>query len=140
MTASLPSGASQSRVLFADDEESLRTLVSRILGRLGYEVVAVKDGAQALTAYREAPRDWDLVLLDIVMPVMSGVIAYEGIRTHDPDTRVLFCSGYHAESIEHLLKSDARLQFLPKPFDIPSLEGALASLGLSSARRGDDAS
>lgn len=111
--------------------------MSRILGRLGYEVVAVTDGAQALTAYCEAPRDWDLVLLDIVMPVMCGKRAYEGIRTHDSETRVLLCSGHHDESIGHLLESDSHLQFLPKPFDVRSLEGALAALGVSSARRAD---
>lgn len=110
-------------------------IMSRVLERLGCEVVVVADGARALNAYLESPDDWDLVLLDLVMPVMSGVRAYEGIRAHSATMPVLFCSGNHDESIGHLLETDALLQFLPKPFDLKFIEEVLAALGVVPLQR-----
>lgn len=128
-----PPGLQKPRVLLADDEESLRTVLRRVLGQLGYEVVTVSNGAQALAAFLEAPTSWTLVFLDVMMPVMGGVRAYESIRAHSPHLPVLLCSGYNTEAIGPALETDQHLRFLDKPFDVHTLAGTLASLGVLPA-------
>jgi len=118
------------RVLLADDEESLRIVLSRLLRNLGYDVVTVANGAEALAAYLEAPKSWGLVMLDIVMPVMTGVGAYHAIRAYSAQTNVLLCSGYHTESIGGALATDPRLRFLGKPFDTQELQRVLGGFGV----------
>ena len=118
------------RVLLADDEESLRIVLSRLLRNLGCDVVTVANGAEALAAYLEAPKSWSLVMLDIVMPVMTGVGAYHAIRAYSAQTNVLLCSGYHTESIGGALATDPRLRFLGKPFDGQELQRVLDGLGV----------
>ncbi len=124
-----PQGLQKPRVLLADDEESLRIVLRRVLGQLGFDVVAVANGAQAVSAFLEAPTAWRLVLLDVMMPVMGGVRAYESIRAHSPSLPVLLCSGYNTEAIGPALERDSHLRFLDKPFDVHTLTVTLASLG-----------
>ena len=73
-------------VLVADDEEDILALVTTILERAGYEVVSVRDGAEALTAVRD--RRPDLAVLDISMPEVDGLEVLRRIRA-DADTSEL---------------------------------------------------
>lgn len=124
-----PAGPSRPRVLLADDEEALRVVVGRILGHLGFDAFTVADGAQALARYLDTPASWDLVILDVVMPVMNGMRAYEAIRAHSAGTNVLLYSGYHNEAVGPALARDPRLRFLHKPFDVRTLQNTLADMG-----------
>ncbi|MBT3345245.1 MAG: response regulator [Gemmatimonadetes bacterium] len=84
------SSATDRRVLVVDDEESIRTLLSQLLG--DYDVVTAKDGAEALeTAMESAP---DLVITDIKMPGMDGYTLLMKLREFHPDVPVLALSGY----------------------------------------------
>src|SRR5208337_1587619 len=62
-------------LLFVDDEESLRTLGSRVFERLGFKVLTAADGREAVEIYRKNVHDIDLVVLDLIMPRMDGAEA-----------------------------------------------------------------
>lgn len=81
-----PGQALGGRLLVVDDNEDNRTLVTRLLERAGYEVLSASDGAEALEHVKtQRP---DLVLLDVMMPVMDGVEACHRLKD-DPDTRLI---------------------------------------------------
>ena len=67
------------RILVADDTEIARELVVRILEKQGHDVTAVADGLRAVEAYRNAPAPFDLVLMDVEMPVLDGPAATAAI-------------------------------------------------------------
>src|ERR1041384_648723 len=79
-TASPPRGA----ILVADDEESIRFVLERTCARDGHTVVAVATGTEALAALKARP--FDVALLDIKMPDLSGLDVLSGVRQHGIDT------------------------------------------------------
>lgn len=114
------------RLLIADDGEEVRLVVQRILERAGYSVVAVSDGEQALQA--SLAEDFDLVILDAVMPKMGGRATFDAMRSHSPNLPVLFASGYGAEELSARFLSDISAPMLPKPFNPDHLLRMVRSL------------
>ena len=114
------------RVLYAEDQASARIVTTALLERMGFDVEAVEDGELAfekakLTAY-------DVILLDIEMPVMDGVTAARNIRaTADlcRETPILALSAFLADSTEHSVWRDAFDSALPKPANSNELHKAM---------------
>ena len=104
-------------ILVAEDEPSLRALVTITLTDLGYRVIATRDGAEAVRAFETHAADIELVVLDVVMPRLDAREAYERIRVIRPDVRVLFTTGYAPAStrLAQLLESGT-VPVLEKPF------------------------
>ena len=103
-------------VLVADDEEDILALVTTILERAGYEVVSVRDGAEALTAVRD--RRPDLAVLDISMPEVDGLEVLRRIRA-DADTSelpVLLLSAQAQEADVKLGFATGASAYVKKPF------------------------
>ena len=113
------------RILVIDDDASLRSAVRRSLQRLGYSVEAAEGGWAGLKAIEQAKVPFDLVLLDVMMPDLSGVETFKKIRALQPDLPVLVCSGYTAEAERRQLTSAGAEAFLPKPFDTVELAKAV---------------
>lgn len=123
-------------VLFADDEESLRALGSRMLETLGYTVLAVDDGHKAVEMYRERGDEIDLVLLDLTMPTMDGAEAIDELRDINPEVRVLLASGYSEEDVAERLAGKGAAGVLQKPYTLSRLRELLSTL--VPERRVDD--
>jgi CheY-like chemotaxis protein len=104
-------------ILVAEDEPSLRALVTITLTDLGYRVIATRDGVEAVRAFESHAADIGLVVLDVVMPRLDAREAYERIRVIRPDVRVLFTTGYAPAStrLAQLLESGT-VPVLEKPF------------------------
>jgi CheY-like chemotaxis protein len=81
-------------VLVVDDESEVRTLIAEILRGSGYRVVVASDGDAAIALLERASRPVDLLVTDVVMPVMSGTDLAARVNERFPDTRVLFVSGF----------------------------------------------
>jgi DNA-binding NtrC family response regulator len=121
-----------SRVLVADDEDILQRLMTRVLERGGFEVVAVGDGDAAAAAFREDPSRFALVVLDVTIPPRGGEAALREILEIRADVPVLLTSGADIGPGLSDLLARCNGDFLPKPF-------APADL-LSAARHAADGS
>ena len=84
-------------VLIADDEELLREVSSRILEEAGYRVLLANDGLQAVEGVKRYGSELDLVILDVMMPNMTGREAFGLIEKIDPDLPLMFCTGHDPE-------------------------------------------
>jgi PAS domain S-box-containing protein len=81
-------------VLVVDDESEVRALIAEILRGSGYHVVVAADGDAAISILERATRPVDLLVTDVVMPVMSGTDLAARVTSSSPSTRVLFVSGF----------------------------------------------
>jgi PAS domain S-box-containing protein len=81
-------------VLVVDDETDVRSLIAEILRGSGYRVVVAADGDAAIAILERATRPVDLLVTDVVMPVMSGTDLAARVTSSSPSTRVLFVSGF----------------------------------------------
>jgi len=81
-------------VLFLDDEEPLVHLASRMLGRMGYRVVAFTQASEALEAFRSEPGRFDVVLTDLSMPGASGMDFARSVLEIRPDIPVVLATGH----------------------------------------------
>jgi two-component system, cell cycle sensor histidine kinase and response regulator CckA len=108
-------------VLLVEDEAAVRHLADRILSDLGYTVLPAANGEEALrVAGAHGLERIDLVLTDVVMPVMSGTEMVERLLARRPDLRILFTSGYPGTAgVDRFLDEDAG--FLQKPFTMDVL-------------------
>lgn len=96
------------RVLVVDDEESLQTLASMILEGLGCHVSVVSGGQAAVDAIAANPAGIDLVVLDMIMPVMSGEECFHRLREINPRIPVLVTTGFAGSSnLSRILRNDA---------------------------------
>jgi signal transduction histidine kinase len=80
-------------ILFAEDDEDVRSLMAMVLEKAGYRVIEAADGTEALEMFRNQDAV-ELLLLDIKMPEKNGLEVYAEIKKTDPDMKVLFVSGY----------------------------------------------
>ncbi|MFH1983300.1 MAG: PAS domain S-box protein [Pseudomonadota bacterium] len=125
------------RILLVDDEAMVLDIGRQMLERLGYTVLTAGSGAAALDAVRSDPSGFDLVVLDMIMPAMSGEDTFLNLQVMNPDIRVLLSSGYsidgHASSI---LEKGCR-GFIQKPFNLSELSQKVRTVldGGSSALR-----
>ena len=114
------------RILLVDDEEILRRSTARLLKHSGHEVVAIKDGREAVDYYKRANPRPELVLLDMNMPEMSGADTFHELKQINADVRVLFVSGYWNPAQEQALAAEGALGFVEKPYDVSTLTFAVA--------------
>jgi len=103
------------RILVVDDESGLRRLVSRALERRGFDAVEARDGQEALDRV-EADRDVGLVLLDLMMPGLSGLETLVRLQEIRPELPVVLMSGYAQEEILGKTGAGHARDFLHKPF------------------------
>jgi two-component system, cell cycle sensor histidine kinase and response regulator CckA len=102
-------------ILLAEDNEMVRTMVAAMLRAIGHEVVVADSPHAAITLCGNAETKIDLLLTDVVMPVMSGKELSDRIKRMAPEIKVLFMSGYTADVIINLgLQEEAH--FIQKPF------------------------
>ena len=107
------------RVLLVEDEDMVRAVASRALTRAGYTVTTASDGDEGLEII-ERGEAFDLVVSDVVMPVMDGPTMAREIRKTHADLPVLFMSGYAEEQLRKEIDM-ANVGFLPKPFTVQQI-------------------
>ena len=110
-------------ILLVEDEELVREVLRETLEENGYTVVEAIDGKTALEVTRTHQGRLDLVITDVMMPVMSGPELGELLTALHPELRMIFMSGYTDNAIEHHGIVDRKAAFLEKPV----MAGALLS-------------
>jgi CheY-like chemotaxis protein len=112
------------KVLVADDDRLIRTMVSDLLADLGHSVIAASDGAEAVDlARREEP---DVLVLDFLMPRLSGLDALAMLRREGRDTPAVLLTAISDETVRGVDGADSAQAVLEKPVTRRRLERALA--------------
>ncbi len=109
-------------VLVVDDEKSVRDLARKMLEHLGFDVVTAQDGREAVEIFQQSPNEIELVLLDLMMPRMSGHEAFEEIRRIRADARVILSSGYSEEETIGKYPATELAGFIMKPYTLTALQ------------------
>ena len=125
-TPAAPCWSGSGLVLVVDDEESVRTLMSRMLESFHFHVIEAVDGRDAVEKFCAHADAITAVLLDVTMPVMSGLEAFDQIRNLRPDVPVLFMSGYMSEG--ELRNLNGATDFIQKPFKLDEFQSKLRML------------
>jgi len=111
-----PVAGGSERILLVEDNEELRGSTKGVLQAMGYRVTVASDGERGLRVFEATPRDYDLVITDVVMPGMSGRELVDRIRWLQPEVKVLFVSGYTDNVILRHGIMEGEVDFLEKPF------------------------
>ena len=106
-------------VLVADDEPAIRSLVSAVLGRAGYQVLVASNGVEAVALFRSSPDRIDLVLTDIAMPMMDGYHVVQLIRATKPTARIVCMTAFAAHG------PPPGVAILSKPFTAEALRNCV---------------
>jgi PAS domain S-box-containing protein len=125
-TSAVPAAAGSGTVLVADDEDSVRALITAILRRSGYTIVAVETGDEALRRFTAEPDRYQLALLDITMPGIDGLSALRRMRELRPALPCVILSGHSEQDAAGHFGGTGATTFLQKPFEIADLMQALA--------------
>jgi CheY-like chemotaxis protein len=106
----------QERILFAEDNRALREATEEVLQKLGYKVLVVKDGLEAVHLFEQNLASVDLLLLDVVMPGLNGPEAFTQMSRLRPEIPVIFTTGYATEI--NLIGTPSQVQpaILQKPY------------------------
>jgi len=121
-------GSVAATILLAEDDEAVRWVAEKALGRLGARVIAVADGQQAVDQFAANPGRFDLLFLDVMMPGLGGFEVAARCRSLRPDIPVLFASGYAAESLGARTEMTAADPILRKPYGAEALWAAVRRL------------
>jgi PAS domain S-box-containing protein len=108
-------------VLLVDDQEMILGVGEEMLKVLGYEVFAAQGGEEALAIYREKGDKIDVVILDMIMPAMSGGETYDRLKAINPDVTVILSSGYSIDGQAAEIMARGCNGFIQKPFNIRDL-------------------
>ena len=107
-------------ILLAEDDSSLRTFLSKALGKAGHMVTSCEDGVEAIAALEL--REYDLLLADIVMPGIDGIELAQRATAHLPDIKVLFITGFAAVALNaQKTGANRNAKILSKPFYLREL-------------------
>jgi len=102
-------------ILLAEDDESVREMTHTILQEAGYKVIIAIDGKDAVQKFKTKQEAIDLLLFDLVMPIMNGKEAYTEIMKRCPEVKVLFVSGYAPDLIRPKMEGENQIVILSKP-------------------------
>ena len=108
------------RVLVIDDEQDVASIISGMLESLGYQVTHVDSGQKAINLFKKKKR-FDVVILDLNMPKMSGKETFTKLKKIDPDVLVIISTGYGDRVIDASLGKAGGDTFLQKPYQIEEL-------------------
>lgn len=118
---SSPDLTGSSTILFVEDEDAVRVFSARALRSKGYHVLEAMNGEEALKLIKSNQEKIDLVISDVVMPLMDGPTFINEISQMKVTPKVLFISGYTEDTFHDRIKDDAQIQFLAKPFSLNDL-------------------
>ena len=112
-------------ILLVDDERMIGEIGAQMLEALGFEVQVACGGKEAIALYEADPNRFRMVVLDLIMPEMSGEEVLERLQTINPGVKVLLSSGYSLEAkAQHMLERGCR-GFIQKPFSLEALSGKI---------------
>jgi two-component system cell cycle response regulator CpdR len=114
------------RILIAEDEDAVRSLIARALKQDGHDVITASDGAQALDVLLRERGAFELLLTDVRMPVMDGIALTHAVARKHPAVTILLMTGY-ADQRERAQSLDALIHdVIAKPFSLGTMRRAVS--------------
>ncbi len=107
-------------ILLVDDEDLVASVGRDMLEFMGYQVVTAGNGAEAIDIFLKNPGKINLVVLDMIMPNMSGEVVFKRLREIDSKVKVIFSSGYSQEGMVQEIAQLGCNGFIQKPYDLKS--------------------
>ncbi len=108
-------------ILLAEDDELLRIISKDVIEKLGYSIILAEDGKEATEIYKKRQDEIDLVILDMIMPIMSGKEALIIIKEINPESKIIMSSGFMKDESLNNLKKLGLAAFIPKPYKVSEL-------------------
>jgi CheY-like chemotaxis protein len=108
-------------ILVVDDEDYVLDACKAIVTQLGYRAVTARSGEQALEIFRKDKERIDLIILDMIMPGMDGLTAYEQLKKIDPDVKVLLSSGYSLTGAVKEILNKGCDEYIQKPYSLSQI-------------------
>jgi len=115
-------------VLVVDDDEMVLEFNALVLRRAGFDVTQVISGREALRVTQERPHHYQLLLVDLSMPEMSGEETLLAMRLLEPGLPVLVCTGLEAEARLMMMRETGRTGLLVKPYPASQLLDSVQAL------------
>jgi two-component system cell cycle sensor histidine kinase/response regulator CckA len=115
-------------VLLVDDEDMIIDVAQRMLNKLGYKVFTARDGREAVDVFRKHKDEIDVIVLDMIMPKMSGGEAFDRIKEIKPEIKVLLSSGYSINGQASEILNRGCNGFIQKPFNLQNLSKNLRAI------------
>ena len=117
---SLPRGNGET-VLVVDDEASILIITNQTLEAFGYRVLTATDGAEAVAVYAQHKNEIDVVLTDMMMPIMDGAAVIRALRKINPSLKMIAASGFNANGGAAKVAESGVKHFLTKPYTAGTL-------------------
>ena len=113
--------AGSETILIVDDEEKVLDACQAMLKQLGYRTIRANGGREAVEIFQQENADIDLIILDMIMPGMDGLTAYERFKEIDPNVKVLLSSGYSiSDNVKEIVAKGCD-EFIQKPFTLSQI-------------------
>lgn len=115
-------------ILMVEDDEDLRKIIPKLLEALGYTVIVASDGEEGVRIFEKSCQEIDLVLLDVVMPKMSGRETYEAMKKIKPSVAALFVTGYSLNGIHTNFILQQGIEALQKPYSFEAIANKIREI------------
>ena len=119
-------------VLIVDDEPAILKFCGEMIESLGFKVLSASGGQEAVNLYQEHYNHIDLVILDMVMPVMDGWGVYQALKIINPHVKIIIASGYILDERAERIISEGPHRKLKKPYTRSELARTIAEVTASS--------
>ncbi|MBX7149925.1 response regulator [bacterium] len=103
-------------ILVVDDETHIRSFLNDVLSEYGAIIIEASNGNEALTLLKDPKSNFDLIIMDIIMPGISGIETFYEIQKFNKTTPVMMASGYTDNADLVKLRADKKVSFMQKPF------------------------
>ena len=115
-------------ILLVEDEQTLLNMGEVLLETFGFSVITAENGHEAIETYLKRGGEIDVILLDLIMPVMGGIEAYHELRKISSTVPIIICSGYSIESVKGTIDNDEHAKFMNKPYNPLELRDVLVKM------------
>lgn len=115
-------------ILLVDDDEIFVEMCRHLLEQYSYTVIAASSPYEALQLAAQEGQQFDLLLVDVIMPMMNGYELSQRVTAHQPQVKTLYMSGYSAEAVANCGIDAARAHFMQKPFTAAALAQAVRAV------------
>lgn len=108
-------------ILLIDDEQPIREFVRAMLSQFGYKVITAKSAESGISLYEALWENIDLVILDLIMPGMSGKECYRELVRVNPDACIILASGHHLDDAAREAMGATGVELISKPYDVQTM-------------------